>query len=1043
MMKKQQTTRHKLCNLMMALIALFLGPLSIKAQISVAPNFPTVDDNITLTYDATQGNAALSTTTPVYLHTGVTTTAAPTAWTTSVQNWGVNNATTLMTDIGGGKHQKTFNVRTYYSVPNGTVPPALGMVFRSASNSLVGKTAANGDIFQSIWDGVSFQTKIATPSVSTLNVPIGATIPVQGVTSLTGNLRILVDGTTKWVQNGNTVINYTITADVPGTHTVTFRANQAGLNQQDKIFTYSALPNITVQNPPAGTVPGIKDNGDGTVTFAVRAPNKPFSYIPASWNNWALDNTSLMKRSVDGNMHWLTVSGFTANQTYLYQLNVDGVMVADPYSRLILDPQDDGGVSSTVFPNKPAYPAGRSGYVTVYEHQKMPYNWQVTNHPRPYKASLVIYEMLVRDFTAAHSYQGIIDYFDHIKRLGVNAIQLMPVQEFENNDSWGYNPEFYMGLDKYYGNADKFKQLIDLAHQNGISVILDVTFNHVSGTSPLCQMYWDAAGAKPAVGNPWVNPDSRHLYSPAPDLNHESGWTKEYVKAAFKFWMDEFKVDGFRLDLSKGFTQNDKCGGSQFDATCFSAYDATRIAILKDYNSYVQSQAPGMYMILEHLCEAQEEQELGSNGMMLWSKFHTNFKQAGMAYSSESNLDVASAKSTTFRSWDSYDRPVIYDVSHDEERLMVELYNNGNQISGYSTRTKATALRRMELLAAFKYTAPGAKMLWMFDEIGYDNSINSFGGRTAAKPPMWNFTSDADRLRLYKVTANLIKLRTANPAVFSTDQHNPSDMNGSPWYHKHLHLSPAGGPFWVTVVGNFDVVTQTLPPYFQHTGVWYDYLTGQPFNVFSTGSNQTITLAPGEYRVFTNQQLPAPPEGYVGWGTVIPVELVNFSAKAAKNDAVLTWKTASEKDNDFFAIERSFDGQDFTEIGRVKGNGTTVKPMDYTFTDKDLASGTFYYRLRQVDVNQDAKYTKIEAVKIQNGSKTVSIYPNPTTDLVFVQNADVIARNKANSSGVLTDNLGRVVQSFKIVPSQISLGDLSSGIYFLKIGAENFKIIKK
>jgi hypothetical protein len=280
MMKKQPITHNKLPNLLMALITLLLGPLSIKAQITVTPNFPTVDDNITLTYDATQGNAVLSSTTPVYLHTGVTTTAAPLSWTTSVQNWGVNNSTTLMTDIGGGKHQKTFNIRSYYSIPNGTVPPALGMVFRNASNSLVGKTAANGDIFQNIWDGVSFQTKIVTPTASAISVPIGTMIPVQGVTSVTGNLRILVDGSTVFVANGNTVINYTITADIPGTHTVTFRATQSGLNQTDKTFTYTALPNVTVQDPPSGIVPGVKDNGDGTVTFALRAPNKPLPIFP-------------------------------------------------------------------------------------------------------------------------------------------------------------------------------------------------------------------------------------------------------------------------------------------------------------------------------------------------------------------------------------------------------------------------------------------------------------------------------------------------------------------------------------------------------------------------------------------------------------------------------------------------------------------------------------------------------------------------------------------------------------------------------------------
>ena len=262
-------------------------------------------------------------------------------------------------------------------------------------------------------------------------------------------------------------------------------------------------------------------------------------------------------------------------------------------------------------------------------------------------------------------------------------------------------------------------------------------------------------------------------------------------------------------------------------------------------------------------------------------------------------------------------------------------------------------------------------------------------------------------------------------------------MNTTPWYHKHLHLSPSGGPFQVTIVGNFDVVAQTLPPYFQHTGVWYDYLTGQSFNVFSTGSNQTINLAAGEYRIFTDVQLPTPPEGYVGWGTIIPVELMSFSVKNQGNNAVLAWKTASEKDNAYFAVERSFDGQNFVEIGRVKGSGTTSTPMSYGYVDKDLSNGTFYYRLRQVDTNQDGKYTAIQSVSIKDGVKQVSVFPNPVFDRLFVQNAS------NTEGGVLTDNLGRVVQSFKVVPSEIDLSSLATGIYCLKIGADNFKIVKK
>ena len=121
----------------------------------------------------------------------------------------------------------------------------------------------------------------------------------------------------------------------------------------------------------------------------------------------------------------------------------------------------------------------------------------------------------------------------------------------------------------------------------------------------------------------------------------------------------------------------------------------------------------------------------------------------------------------------------------------------------------------------------------------------------------------------------------------------------------------------------------------------------------------------------------------------------------------------------------------------MKGNGTTAKPTNYSFTDKDLSSGTFYYRLKQIDFNQNSQFTPVQSVKIQNGSKTISVFPNPTSDRIFIQNA-------ANTEGgTLTDNSGRVVQSFKIVPSEINLEGLANGIYFLKIGSENFKIVKK
>ena len=80
----------------------------------------------------------------------------------------------------------------------------------------------------------------------------------------------------------------------------------------------------------------------------------------------------------------------------------------------------------------------------------------------------------MRDFLATHDYKTLKDTLNYLKNLGVNAIEIMPVMEFEGNSSWGYNPSFHYALDKYYGPANDFKAFIDEAHGMGIAVIMDM-----------------------------------------------------------------------------------------------------------------------------------------------------------------------------------------------------------------------------------------------------------------------------------------------------------------------------------------------------------------------------------------------------------------------------------------------------------------------------------------------------------------------------------------------------------------------------------------
>lgn len=99
------------------------------------------------------------------------------------------------------------------------------------------------------------------------------------------------------------------------------------------------------------------------------------------------------------------------------------------------------------------------------------------------------------------------------------------------------------------------KEFIDSAHAKGIAVIMDMVLNHVFGSSPLAQMYWDSKASAPAANNPWLNTVAKHPFNVGNDFNHESPATKQLVSNVVKHWLTQYHIDGFRWDLSKGFTQ--------------------------------------------------------------------------------------------------------------------------------------------------------------------------------------------------------------------------------------------------------------------------------------------------------------------------------------------------------------------------------------------------------------------------------------------------------------------------------------------------------
>jgi hypothetical protein len=200
--------------------------------------------------------------------------------------------------------------------------------------------------------------------------------------------------------------------------------------------------------------------------------------------------------------------------------------------------------------------------------------------------------------------------------------------------------------------------------------------------------------------------------------------------------------------------------------------------------------------------------------------------------------------------------------SHDEERLLYDLKQTGKVEGSYSIKNEKTALERAKLAAAFFFPIPGPKLVWQFGEYGYDISIDQ-GGRTSAKPVLWDYLQQTDRKNLLGVYSALINLRNTYPAFKTTDFTLDIDA-----LVKRITLRSAQGNIFV--IGNFDVQTVVVPSGFTTTGTWYDYFTGQASTI--TDTQQFILLQPGEFHIFTSTKVATPPAGIVPWsGTISAV----------------------------------------------------------------------------------------------------------------------------------------------------------------------------
>ncbi|MCK0123772.1 alpha-amylase family glycosyl hydrolase [Gelidibacter sp. F2691] len=726
----------------------------------------------------------------------------------------------------------------------------------------------------------AFQVELSQPTAgSTTVLNSGGNLSVSANNS-GGNANYILkaNGTTIDTKTNSSAYVFTHTNIIQNT-TYQLEVTQ-GSTSSFKTFSVVVDPGAATAVMPADYQDGITYINGAEAILVLNAPGKDFVYVAGSFNDWKPTSAYAMKKDpTRDSKFWLKLSGLTPKKIETYQYWVVDktpapnspkmVKTADPFSTLVLSPFDDPDIPASSYPNLPAYPTGQEREVTVLQTGQTAYNWQVKNFTKPKKEDLIIYEVLVRDFDSDRNYQDLIDKIDYFKNLNINAIQLLPVMEFEGNESWGYNTSFHMALDKFYGTENKLKEFIDLCHQNDIAVILDVALNHAFGRNPMVRMWMnDADGdgwGNPSSENPYFNIEARHSYNVGSDFDHSNSLTQAYVKRVVKHWVEEFNIDGFRWDLTKGFTQNCKAN----DEGCTNAYQADRVAILKEYADYSWSLNPNHYVIFEHLGSENEEKEWANykysegKGIMMWGKMTNSYNQLTMGYNSDNDISGIGHKS---RPQFKGARLVGYAESHDEERLMYKNFLYGNSTnSAHDVKDINVALSRMSALGAVTLTVPGPKMIWHFGELGMQNSIftcndgsvNVPGGvdgdcKLDTKPqPQWTqkWLDNTTRSKIYNDWAQLIKLKITEDVFEGDYKINTNTL--TPSIEIFNPALPKSSLRNVIVLANFDVTSKTVNTTIPAGETWFDLMD----DTGTTSYNQpTITISAGQFRIFGNKR---------------------------------------------------------------------------------------------------------------------------------------------------------------------------------------------
>jgi 1,4-alpha-glucan branching enzyme len=479
------------------------------------------------------------------------------------------------------------------------------------------------------------------------------------------------------------------------------------------------------------------------------------------------------------------------------------------------------------------------------------FSWSDAGFRVPELDDLLLYELQVQEF--ASTFQGVIGYLDHLQGLGVNCLELMPVNPVKRGFDWGYGPTGYFTVEEAFGGSDGLRMLVDAAHGKGIAVILDVVLGHSGYDFPYARVY-DDAGVKP---NPMMQVPNRDSFGRG--FEYASSFTQQFFLEVTKHWLTEYHVDGFRYDNVPGYY--DGTTGTGYAKLVFDTYKFSRDIARFKGEKYSRLIQVAEYLddppkILRETFSRSTWQDalLGKAAdMAAWHYVDDSFVHlldpSFLGY--PDTKDAAAAGDQPFPV-----APVQYLETHDHSSLIAAfgLESTDPKDLPLGDRTQAD---KLQPFAVALYTCRGVPMLYQGQEFA-ENYVLTDKGTTRVgirRGVHWEYFYDDSGQPLVRLYRRLAKLRRGLRALRGRDFFYYNDLsrprNGLVVYRRHAPAEDGQPEQTVLVLLNFSDTAGTLAVVLPTAGTYRELLDAPyrstPLDV-TAGAGQSVELhVPSNY----------------------------------------------------------------------------------------------------------------------------------------------------------------------------------------------------